>query len=262
MTDYRTMERQFVDNLRLDRRPVAITFCSTAPTGVAKFSGEAPSGCSFWRMASDGRTFYTIASQHYNCPIGSYTHNIPLPPERADELNETLSLMASIGYVRMEEVPNIPRLSQTPEAIVYAPLADTPTDPDVVLFCGRPTRMMLLEEAAIRAGVSSHLNTLARPTCMALPASLTRGMVGSTGCIGNRVYTGLDDAELYVAIAGRDVGRIAEQAHTIADANNKLLAYHEDRRAKLTASEGSRRECHANGRLEHHVETSVEVDGK
>lgn len=235
MTDYRTMERQLSDHLQLERRPVAIAFCDTPPAGVPKFSGVAPSGCSFWRMASDGQTFYTIPSDHYNCPIGSYTHSIPLPPERASELTETLGLMASIGYVRMEEVPNIPRLSKTPEAIVYAPLGDTPTDPDVVLFCGRPGRLMLLEEAAMRAGVSSHLNTLARPTCMALPASLLTGMVASTGCIGNRVYTGVDEGELYVAIPAGDVHRITEQVQTIAGANAQLLAYHQDRRLKLTA---------------------------
>ena len=37
----------------------------------------------------------------------------------------------------MEEVPGIQRLPATPSAIVYAPLADTPVDPDVVVFSGR-----------------------------------------------------------------------------------------------------------------------------
>jgi Uncharacterised ArCR, COG2043 len=92
-----------------------------------------------------------VPSDHYNCPIGSYTHSIPLPQARVQELDQTLSLMAGIGYVRMEEVPGIPRLPQTPGVIIYAPLADTPVDPDVVLFAGRPGRMMLLQEAAVRA---------------------------------------------------------------------------------------------------------------
>lgn len=75
----------------------------------------------------------------------------------------------------MEEVPGIPRLSSTPGAIVYAPLGDTPIDPDVVLFQGPPARMMLLQEATIRAGAAPKLNALARPTCMALPAALDQG---------------------------------------------------------------------------------------
>jgi uncharacterized protein (DUF169 family) len=235
MKDYPTMERKLSESIGLDLRPVAIAFRDSAPVGVSKFAGLAPSGCTFWKMAAAGDTFYTVPSDHYNCAIGSYTHSIPLPAERAQELTDTLGFMANLGYVRMEEFPNIPRLSRTPEAVVYAPLGETPVDPDVVLFCGRPGRLMLLEEAAIRAGVSTHLNTLARPTCMALPASLLMGMVASTGCVGNRVYTGMDDRDLYIAIPGAHVARVAEQAHVISEANNQLSAYHQERRLKLTA---------------------------
>ena len=129
-----------------------------------KFSGTQPSGCSFWKLAAEGRTFYTVPSDHYNCPIGAYTHNIPLPADRAQELDKTLGLMASIGYVRMEEVPGIPRVPKTPGAIVYAPLGDTPIDPDVVLFSGTPGRLMLLQEAAIRRRRRRRANVLPRPT--------------------------------------------------------------------------------------------------
>ena len=233
MTDYRSVERQLSENLHLDRRPIAITFRETAPSDVPKFIGTEPSGCSFWRLASEGKTFYTVASDHYNCPIGSYTHNIPLPPDRAHELDQVLGLMTSIGYVRMEEVPAIPRLPSTPGAVIYAPLGDTPLDPDVVLFWGRPGRIMLLQEAAIRAGVSSQLTTLPRPTCMALPAALTLGAVVSTGCVGSRVYTDMDDGEIYVAIRGKDLERVAAEAQTISAANATLFEYHRDRRRTL-----------------------------
>lgn len=180
-----------------------------------------------------GRTFYTLPSDHYNCPIGAYTHNIPLPPDRAEELTEILGFMTSIGYVRMEEVPGIPRLPSTPGTVVYAPLGDTPGDPDIVIFWGRPGRMVLLREAAIRAGVSSQLNTLPRPTCMALPAALTMGMVASTGCVGNRVYTDMDEDDLYVVILGKDLVAVAAQVETIATANAKLFEYHRNRRETL-----------------------------
>ena len=126
MADYRSIERQLSETLELDRRPVAVTFLKAPPAGVEKFEGTMPSGCSFWRLAGDGRTFYTVPGDHYNCPIGSYTHNIALPPERAQELEQTLSLMGTLGYVKMEEVPGIPRLPEPPGAVVYAPLGDTP----------------------------------------------------------------------------------------------------------------------------------------
>lgn len=230
MIDYRRLEKQLADDLGLRRRPIAIAFRQTPPSGVSKFTGTAPSSCTFWRLAAEGRTFYTVPSDHYNCAIGSYTHNIPLPPERAKELEDTLGFMTGIGYVRMEEVPGIPRLPTTPGAVVYAPLGDAPVDPDVVLFWGSATKVMLLQEAAIRAGLAASLNTLGRPTCMALPAALAFGMVASTGCVGNRVYTGAEEGELYAAVPGKDLARLAEATATVSAANATLRQYHEGRR--------------------------------
>ena len=233
MIDYGAIERRLREQLGILRRPVAVAYRDTPPTGVAKFTGTEPSGCSFWRLAMGGRTFYTVPADHYNCPVGSHTHNIPLPAERAAELPQVLEIMTGLGYLKMEEVPGIPRLPKTPGAVVYAPLADTPVDPDVVMFIGPPGRVMLLQEAAIRAGVAAQVPMLGRPTCMALPAALAGGAVASTGCVGNRVYVGTGDDELYVAVPGRDVARVADEVETIVKANGALADYHRGRRASL-----------------------------
>ena len=228
--DYRAIERQLTEALGLQRRPVAVAFRSTPPAGIPKFTGTEPSGCSFWRLAAAERTFYTVPADHRNCPIGSYTHNMPLPPERAGELTQTLGLMTELGYLKMEEVPGIPRLAQSPGVVIYSPLSDAPVDPDVVLVAGRPGRVMLLQEAALRAGIAALAPLLGRPTCMALPASIAQGVIASTGCVGNRVYTDLGEDELYVMIPGKDVARVAAEAQTIASANLKLSEYHQARR--------------------------------
>ena len=123
MVDCERIETLFMKNLDLRQRPVAVSFLDSAPPLVEKFEGVRPSGCSFWKLASDGRIFYTVGADHFNCPIGSYTHNISLPEERSHELNDTLQLMTTIGYLRMEEVPRIPRLPATPEVVLY----DEPT---------------------------------------------------------------------------------------------------------------------------------------
>jgi uncharacterized protein (DUF169 family) len=235
MTDYRDLEKRLVDPLRLERRPVAIAFRDAPPAGVAAFSGVTPSSCSFWPLAMRGRVFYTVPGDHYNCAVGAHTHNVPLPAERAPELPQTLTFMTGLGYIKMEEVPGIPQLPRTPGAIVYAPLGDTPVDPDVVLFVGRPGRVMLLQEAATRAGVGARMPFLGRPTCMALPAALASGgAVASTGCIGNRVYTEVSDDELYVVLPGRDLTQVADEVGTIARANAALSDYHRDRRRTLS----------------------------
>jgi uncharacterized protein (DUF169 family) len=212
MSDYRAIEEKIQGMLGSTRRPVAVTFLDAPPEGVEKFAGAEPSTCSFWRIAAAGRTFYTVASDHLNCPIGGYTHNT-LPPDRMPELQQALSLMSDIGYIRMEEIPGVFHLSTAPEVVLYAPLGDTPAPPSVVLVAGRPGRVMMLSEAATRAGASSNLPLLGRPTCMAIPASLANGAVLSSGCIGNRVYT--------------EIG-------VIQSANQTLTGYHQDRRARLT----------------------------
>jgi uncharacterized protein (DUF169 family) len=233
MTDYTDIEQLLIEALRLRRRPVAVAFLETAPPGVAAFSGSLPSGCSFWSLAAGGRTFYTVPGDHYNCPIGSYTHNIPLPSEREPELMQTLSWMTEIGYIRMEEVPGIPRLAETPGVVVYAPLAVTPVDPDAVIVAGEPGRLMLLHEAAARSGITVQ-PLFGRPTCMAIPASLTDSVVSSMGCVGNRIYTGLSDSELYTSVSGKQIAAVARQLATTVAANAALATYYEQRRIELT----------------------------
>jgi uncharacterized protein (DUF169 family) len=235
-TDYVALETQLTKALGLSRRPVAVAFPPSPPTGVAEFTGREPSGCSFWRLAAGGQTFYTVPLDHANCAIGAYTHAIPLPPERSAELEQTLGFMTGLGYVKMEEVPSIPRLPRTPGAVVYAPLGSTPVDPDVVLVAGKPGKLMLLQEAALRAGVAASAPLLARPTCMALPAALTSGVLASTGCVGNRVYTDLGEDELYVAIPGHVLASLVAELATITSANAALEQYHRQRRKDLATA--------------------------
>src|SRR5271167_17170 len=229
------IERQVAAVTKAARRPVAVTFLEEAPTGVKKFEGSEPSGCSFWRLAAGGLTFYTVPENHFNCAVGAYTHNIALSSEREKETGETLKFMFDLGYVKPEEVPQIPRLPKTPVAIVYAPLAETPTAPSVVLFACKPSRAMLLSEAANRAGVASGAPALGRPTCMALPASLQMGAILSLGCIGNRVYTGLGEDEMYFVLRGQDLAAVADALTTITSANTALQQYAQGRRMELAS---------------------------
>jgi len=89
VSTWQEMERQIGIFVTLGRRPVAVTFLDSEPVGVKKFQGSQPSGCSFWRLAAEGQTFYTVPENHFNCAVGAYTHNITLPPEREKETEET-----------------------------------------------------------------------------------------------------------------------------------------------------------------------------
>ena len=232
--NWREVDEQISKVIRARVRPVAVAFLDAEPATVKKYEGTQPSGCSFWRLAAEGRTFYTVPENHFNCAVGAYTHNIALSQDREKETEQTLKMMFDLGYVKPEEVPQIPRLPKTPKAIVYSPLAEMPVDPDLVLFALKPSAAMLLQEAATRAGVGTGAPALGRPTCMALPASLLHGTITSLGCVGNRIYTGLGEDEIYIVLRASDLAKTADQLQVISGANSALRDYARSRREQLS----------------------------
>jgi uncharacterized protein (DUF169 family) len=213
--------------LGLKRQPVAVKFQDTPPPGVSRIARRAPSGCTYWKYAAEGRTFYTEAPDHYGCPIGSYTHGIDLPAESAKELDGLVGMMVQLQYIDPKEVPGIPRRGKPFGVMVYAPIGSAPFQPDVVLIVGNAKQMMLLSESIRAAGITSESSLLGRPTCAAIPAVMqSGGAAASLGCIGNRMYTELGDDELYCAIAGSQLDTVAEKLATIVNANRDLERFH------------------------------------
>jgi uncharacterized protein (DUF169 family) len=231
-----TTAARLQDLLQLRSPPVGLKFLDKPPAGVPHVDAAGPSGCSYWKRAAEGQTFYTEAADHYNCPIGAYTHGIDLPPDRARELEGVLGTMFQLNYLRPEEVPGVPRREGKFGVVVYAPLANMPGEADVVLVFGNAKQVMLLSEAAQAAGVGSGPGLMGRPTCAAVSETLrSQRANASLGCIGNRVYTGLADDELYVALPGNQVDAVVEKLGTILHANEELEKYH---RARLAAVGG------------------------
>ena len=161
--------------LGLGHAPVAITFRATAPAGVARVERAGPAGCAYWKLAGEGQVFYTEAADHYNCPIGAYTHGVDLPAERAAELQQVVGTMVGLEYIRMEEVPAMPRRTEPFGVAVYAPLAVAPVDPDVVLVRGDARQIMLVAEAARAAGIGHDGATMGRPGLLDDPAGHEHG---------------------------------------------------------------------------------------
>ena len=100
---WRELEQKISEAVKPAKRPVAVSFLDAEPTDTKKFAGTEPSGCSFWRLAAGGQTFYTVPENHFNCAVGAYTHNIALSPEREKETEQTLKLMFDLGYVKPEQ---------------------------------------------------------------------------------------------------------------------------------------------------------------
>ena len=225
--------------LALRTTPVAVAFRSEAPAGVRRVERAGPAGCAYWRWAAGGQVFYTEASDHYNCPVGSYTHGVAMPAERARELEDVVGTMVGLHYISMSEVQTLPRRHQPFGIAVYSPLGQAPVPPDVVLVRGTARQIMLLAEAARAAGSGSDGPTMGRPACAMIPEAIqaARGNT-SLGCIGNRVYTGLGDDELYFTIPGAALSEVVSKLETIVKANRELEQYHEGRRRTIGATAG------------------------
>ena len=213
--------------------PVAIAFRESAPANIPRIESPAPAGCGYWRLAAEGRVFYTEASDHYTCPVGAHTHGVELPPNVAQELNGLVETMVQMQYIKMEEIPAIPRRERPFRVALYARLAEASFDPDVVLIRGAAKQLMLVAEAAQSAGIASGGATMGRPTCAILPESLQSGMAtASFGCIGNRVYTGLGDDEGYYAIPGAHIPEVVNKLVAIVEANHQLSHFHKERASR------------------------------
>jgi len=220
--------------LKLETAPVAVTFYEVPPDGVPRTENVEPSGCTYWRRAAEGKTFYTNAADHYNCPIGCYTHNVELPAAHTKALEDTLGLMFELDYMDMAEVPAIPQRETPFKSAVYAPLSDTPDTPDVVIVTGTPKQLMLLSEAATAAGIGTQNRLMGRPTCAVIPTVIqTDQATSSLGCIGNRVYTALATDELYFVFPGEHIDTLVEKLQTIVKANEALEQYHQQRQREL-----------------------------
>jgi uncharacterized protein (DUF169 family) len=223
--------RRLEQLLATKKPPIAIAFVDRAPAGVPRIEASQPAGCGYWRVAAEeGKVFFTEAADHHGCPIGAHTHGVSMPPDVAKQLEGMIGTMVGLEYLKMEEIPSIPTRKGPFGVAVYAPLTKAPCDPDVVLVRGDARKMMLLAEASQAAGVAGEAPTMGRPTCAVLPMAMeSQKTASSFGCIGNRVYTGLEDGEAYVAIPGKRLGDVLAKLAVIVKANEALESFHRGR---------------------------------
>jgi uncharacterized protein (DUF169 family) len=225
--------------LGLAKPPVAVAFSAEPPPGVERWrGGPQPAGCAFWQRAMAGETFYTLPEDHFNCAVGSYTHQIDLPPERAHELEATVHFMVTNRYLDPAEVAGIPRLPVRPGAVAYAPIHQAHFVPDVVILAAKPGQAMLVYEAALKAGAGDALaSTLGRPGCALLPLVHESARTAlSFGCKGNRTFTGTPDEELYVAVPGHTWPQVVQKLAEVIAANAAMGEHYAAQKARFAGA--------------------------
>jgi uncharacterized protein (DUF169 family) len=230
VTANQEMAQMLEDVLALMSAPVGLAFTEEPLPGVSPVEQAAPAGCAYWKRAAQGEVFYTTGNDHLGCPVGAYTHGAELGPDDRASLMTMIGMMTGLGYLSESEVPHIPKRSTKLSTLTYGPLARLPCEPDVVLVRTRPRGAMLLAEAAHAAGVRSEEAPVVRPACATIPrVTATKRATTSFGCIGNRVYTGLSDDEVWLAFPGHDLPTVLARLASLAEANRELEAFHRQR---------------------------------
>src|SRR5437763_3096861 len=131
--------------LQLGTPPVGIAFTAEPPEGMPAAGDRVPSSCSMWRLAEQG-AFYAPAESHFNCPVGATILGLELPPPLQEELMGLVGTMASVGYFDPTEAAYLPTVKRPKRGALYGPLADLPSQPDLVLFWVDATQAMLAAE--------------------------------------------------------------------------------------------------------------------
>jgi uncharacterized protein (DUF169 family) len=234
-----TIDRELLATLGqmgLTSEPVAVGFLDAPPAGLDRIGRAEPAGCGYWRHAAEGHAFYTTPADHGNCAVGAFTHGVMLSDEQGAELQTLVGTMVGLKYIRPDEVAGLPHRSEPLQVAAYAPLDQATFRPDLVVFRGTARHIMLLSEAARAAGLFNGGLIMGRPACAMLPQALSQGAaIASVGCIGNRVYTGLGDGELYLAVPFTVLVPLLQHLRTTLVANAELEKFHTQRAASLSA---------------------------
>ena len=210
-------------------RPLPSAFSKLPHPGS---SGSAAPSRRLWLLETGigGSRLLYNAQRPPNCPIGAFTHGVALSPEHGQELQTLIGTMVELKYLRPTRCPLFPHRTDALEIAAYAPLDQAPFEPDVVIFRGNVRQIMLLFEAARAAGIFDTGLVMGRPACAMLPHAFAGGTaVASVGCIGNRVYTGLGDNELYLTVPFAGLTPTLEHLRTTLAANAELEKFHKQK---------------------------------
>src|ERR1700761_9339181 len=233
--NYPQLAATLAASLDLQQAPVAISFADSLPAGVKRPAGRVPAGCRFWE---DGAVaaFATSASDHSLCAIGVYTHNLRTSPVQQTDLMDALKVFGDLDYVRQEDLALIPVLASQPGYVVYAPLADSPLPPDVVLLFVNANQTLILSEAT-QQGENQKALSMAGQPCAIVPQVMNTGRAAlSLGFCGARAYLdALTDDVAVFAIPGSKLEAYVRRIEALAKANGILSTFHQLRRKTIAA---------------------------
>jgi uncharacterized protein (DUF169 family) len=169
-------------------------------------------------MKATERSFSTIAVDHANCSVGSYTHGF-LTLEEAAARDDVAAVLES-GWVDEAAVGNLPRVQQKPARVVYGPLASLPIDADVVLLRVSARALMILKDAF------PSLRIEGKPQCHIIAIAKEAGEIAaSVGCALSRARTGMRSDEMTCALPAAQLGEIVHAIEAAAGLDRAIARY-------------------------------------
>lgn len=227
---WRSLSERLTVALKPLAPPLAISFLSDASTApVARRAGEyaepnekgrtgqVPAGCVFW-IKGTTESFSTVAADHANCSVGSFTHGF-LTLEEAASKDDVCAVLES-GWVDVASVQALPRVSRKPEAVVYSPLAGAVVAPDVVFLRVNGFGLMTLKDAI------PSLRIEGKPQCHIIAIAKEQGeAAASVGCALSRARTGMRPEEMTVAIPGARLTELVEAIESAVSLDRMMASY-------------------------------------
>ena len=228
--DYQVISDRLVRSLKPSAAPVAISFHGREDRGLAPRlkldspeanehgrTGQVPAGCVFWNEGQT-RTFSTVASDHGNCSVGSYTHGF-LSLEDALKKDDIKAVLES-GWVDEKSVMGLPRIDENPEYVVYGPLSDRDGAPDVVLLRINGLGLMKMKDAFPEMRIEG------KPSCHIIAlAKQESAVVASVGCALSRSRTGMRSDEVICAVPGNRLLDVVEKVEAAVELDLNMAGY-------------------------------------
>jgi uncharacterized protein (DUF169 family) len=238
--DNAMVAQRLSDGLRLPRPPIALAFADAPPDGIAQFSGEVPSACTFW-IRAESQVFYASARDHENCPVGAMTMGFEMHKGLESNVMQLVGMMVGNGYLTSEELPSMPRDARPKSGIVYGPLAQFPLRPDVILMWLAPEQAMVYNEATGSACWAEGMLAaqFGRPSCAAIPVAIEQGRpITSLGCVGMRTFTGIPAGLMLAVMPGAQADRFVDALDDMLRANSEMETFYRGHQERFAVGPG------------------------
>ena len=228
--DWRSLNDRLVATLKPYAPPIAISFLAEGQAApVARLdddfpepnasgrTGQVPAGCVFW-IRGAGESFATTAADHANCSVGSLTHGFLTLAEAVTK--DDVGAVLESGWVDEVAVKQLPVVTTKPGTVVYGPLAESRTEPDVVLLRINGLALMILKDAF------PDLRIEGKPQCHIIAIAKEQGTVAaSVGCALSRSRTGMKSEEMTCAIPVRRLNEVVDALESTLSLDRAMASY-------------------------------------